>query len=115
MAASIPDKYSCGEGDDCPCHHLEARRVPAVPKCESRKVPVEAGQKIWLCVCGESKNYPYCDGSHKAYNEAHGTTFAPNPVEMTETKDVYLCQCGHSPAFPFCNGTHKKVHGAAKE
>ena len=24
-----------------------------------------AGQKIFICMCGLSKNYPLCDGTHK--------------------------------------------------
>ena len=27
---------------------------------------VKEGEKLFLCRCGESKNKPFCDGSHKA-------------------------------------------------
>ena len=42
-----------------------------------------AGTTLYLCSCGESKKFPYCDGSHKAANArnlAAGngiTTFVP--------------------------------------
>ncbi len=32
------------------------------------KAPFEvkrAGESAWICMCGLSKNKPYCDGSHK--------------------------------------------------
>ena len=35
-----------------------AARVPA-------KVTLEAGKDYWWCACGQSKNQPFCDGSHK--------------------------------------------------
>ena len=27
---------------------------------------VEAGKSYFWCACGQSKNQPFCDGSHKA-------------------------------------------------
>ena len=27
---------------------------------------VASGEEVYLCRCGESKNAPFCDGSHKA-------------------------------------------------
>ena len=31
-----------------------------------------------------SKNYPYCDGSHTAYNREHGTNLGPTVVDGGE-------------------------------
>ena len=36
---------------------------------------VEAGKDYWWCACGQSKNQPFCDGSHK------GSAFSPVAVE----------------------------------
>lgn len=57
----------------------------------------------WWCACGQSKNQPYCDGSHK------GTGFAPMEFKLEATKRVALCQCKHTGTAPFCDGTHKKL------
>jgi CDGSH-type Zn-finger protein len=55
------------------------------------------------CACGQSKNQPFCDGSHK------GTGFAPLKVEIAETKKVAWCGCRHSKNGAFCDGSHKSL------
>jgi CDGSH-type Zn-finger protein len=59
--------------------------------------------KYYWCACGQSKNQPFCDGSHK------GTSFSPVMVEITEPKKVVLCGCKMSKNKPFCDGTHKSL------
>ena len=67
------------------------------------------GQTIYFCSCGQSKKFPYCDGSHRAYNAANGTSLVPIPItnEDAADKDVWACMCGHSKNRPFCDGAHK--------
>jgi len=62
----------------------------------------KAGKKYW-CACGESKNQPYCDGSHK------GTGIVPTEVVLTEDKKVAWCGCKQSANGAFCDGTHAKL------
>jgi CDGSH-type Zn-finger protein len=57
----------------------------------------------WWCTCGDSKNQPFCDGSHK------GTGFAPHKTVLTERQTVAWCACKHSKNGPFCDGSHKTV------
>lgn len=65
-------------------------------------IELEPGKYHW-CACGESKNQPFCDGSHV------GTGFSPMQFEITEKKTYFLCQCKHSGKKPFCDGTHRKL------
>ena len=58
-----------------------------------------AGTKYY-CACGLSKNFPYCDGSHKS------TDFHPFKVDIPEMKSVAICMCGKSAKLPFCDGSH---------
>lgn len=63
---------------------------------------VKAGTYYW-CSCGESKNQPFCDGSHK------GTDFVPTKVEITEDKKVAWCACKHSAKGFQCDGVHRNL------
>lgn len=57
----------------------------------------------YYCTCGESKNQPFCDGSHKT------TEFNPMEFTITEAKTYAFCSCKKSLKEPFCDGGHKKL------
>ena len=67
------------------------------------KVDVEAGKDYFWCACGQSKNQPFCDGSHK------GSEF--RPVKWSSEKDEakWFCACKQTNGQPFCDGTHKTL------
>jgi CDGSH iron-sulfur domain-containing protein 3 len=73
---------------------------------EPMAVAVEAGKDYWWCSCGQSKNQPFCDGSHKGEGVF-------NPVQWTapKTGTRYFCTCKQTSASPFCDGTHNKLEG----
>ncbi len=76
-----------------------------LPKIADKKPAVlelEPGTYAW-CACGQSKNQPYCDGSHR------GTGFSPKMFTLTEKKRVALCQCKQSAQTPYCDGTHRTL------
>ncbi len=56
----------------------------------------------YRCQCGQSANYPFCDGSHA------GTGLGPMPFKLTQKETVYLCNCGNSDGKPYCDGSHLK-------
>lgn len=64
---------------------------------------VEAGKDYWWCSCGQSKNQPFCDGSHK------GTTFSPVKWTAGESRKVAFCTCKQTGKSPICDGTHKAL------
>ena len=61
---------------------------------------VEKGKTYYWCSCGQSKNQPFCDGSHS------GTGFNPLRYEAKESKTAYLCGCKETKNAPFCDGSH---------
>ena len=67
------------------------------------KIDVKAGDKKAFCKCGQSKNGPYCDGSHK------GTGITPEVVQFTENKTVIICGCRTSKNGIYCDGSHKTL------
>lgn len=76
--------------------------APKIAQKAPYVVDVEAKKYAW-CACGESKNQPYCDGSHKS------TSFTPLIVEFDEPKKVAFCGCKQSGNKPYCDGTHAKL------
>jgi len=60
--------------------------------------------KIAWCACGETKNDPYCDGSHK--NSASG--LKPIIVDISEDGVVAWCRCRQSKNKPYCDGSHAR-------
>lgn len=66
-------------------------------------VEVVAGKDLYWCACGQSKNQPFCDGSHR------GTDFVPLLFKPQETGKQYLCGCKHSKNKPFCDGSHRDI------
>lgn len=67
------------------------------------KVELEAGKTYAWCACGNSKNQPFCDGSHQ------GTDFKPKVFTAEETKTAFMCQCKHTKNPGMCDGTHKSL------
>jgi CDGSH-type Zn-finger protein len=76
---------------------------PTIAGRKPMVMPLKAGKYAW-CQCGNSKNQPFCDGSHRT------TAFKPIVFEITEDKpNCALCMCKRSANKPFCDGTHRTL------
>ncbi len=70
-------------------------------------VAVEANKKYSWCSCGHSKTEPFCDGSHKSYQNADKTSIMKSvPYISSENKIVKFCGCKHSKNVPICDCSH---------
>jgi CDGSH-type Zn-finger protein len=69
-------------------------------KKEPMIINEKPGKKLY-CLCGKTKNPPYCDGSHEA-TDVDG----PYEMEIEEDTEVKICTCGQTANPPFCDGTH---------
>ena len=78
--------------------------LPHIAQKAPYPVTVEAGKDYWWCACGQSKNQPFCDGSHKA-----AAVFTPIKYSATQSQTVYFCGCKQSGNKPLCDGTHKTL------
>lgn len=75
---------------------------PKVAQKSPIVIEVDSGV-YWWCACGESKNQPFCDGSHKS------TEFIPLEVKIEEKKKIAWCACKSTKNKPFCDGTHRTI------
>jgi len=67
------------------------------------QVEVKEGITYYWCACGQSKNQPFCDGSHQ------GTSFEPLAYTAEHTGSAYLCGCKRTANRPKCDGSHKHL------
>lgn len=67
------------------------------------KIEVSEGDTKAFCMCGLSKNAPFCDGSHAS------TDITPKVVKFEEDKTIFACGCKQSANRPFCDGTHTRL------
>lgn len=76
---------------------------PVIAQKSPMPVDVEAGKNYFWCACGQSKNQPFCDGSHA------GSGFLPVKWTADETQRVFFCCCKHTAGQPLCDGSHNKL------
>jgi len=70
---------------------------------EPFEIEVKKGETKAFCACNQSKNGPYCDGSHE------GTGKTPYVITFDEDQTIYACGCQQSKNRPFCDGTHNTL------
>ena len=75
---------------------------PIVANNTPAEVSLEKEKEYYFCVCGRSKNQPFCDGSHV------GTDFKPLVFKAGHDGPAWLCQCKHTCNAPYCDGSHKQ-------
>ena len=78
----------------------------AVAGRQPMPVEVVAGKDYFWCACGQSKNQPFCDGSHK------GSDFRPLMWKAEESGTKWFCACKQTNGQPFCDGSHKALPAA---
>ena len=57
----------------------------------------------FYCMCGRTRNFPFCDGSHKV------TSITPREITVDEPRTMAICACWRSKTRPYCDGTHGKL------
>eukprot|EP00796_Vickermania_ingenoplastis_P005522 gene5522-gene4150 len=80
-----------------------------IPQKRPYHQSLEAGKKYYWCSCGLSKQQPFCDASHKAYNEQHQTDMQPVAFSVDKSKKYTLCGCKHTSNRPHCDLSHLGV------
>ena len=55
-----------------------------------KKIKLHKGKKYSICSCGMSKGLPFCDNTHRTYNEKNQTNYKSVKIiaEDTVTIDV---------------------------
>ncbi len=77
---------------------------PQIAKYKPYYYELEQDQTYFWCSCGQSKNQPFCDGSHK------DTEFLPVKYQAQYAgEEVLFCGCKHTSEQPFCDGAHNNL------
>ncbi len=84
---------------------LQGKRVKYNGWLENKPFEIngKSGHTIAFCMCGNSKNGPYCDGTHK------GTGISPKVVTYDADITIHACGCQQSKNKPMRDGTHKTI------
>ena len=69
---------------------------------EPLKVALEVGNHLY-CVCGMSKDNPFCNGSH------HGTGKKPILFEVKKKRAMSYCTCKMTKTPPYCDMSHEQM------
>lgn len=77
--------------------------IPKIAQKSPYCVEVIAQKKYAWCSCGESKQQPFCDGSHK------GSGMVPVIYTPEENCILYFCGCKQSKHQPLCDGSHNQL------
>jgi len=81
---------------------------PRIAAKQPEVLTLEAGTYYW-CLCGRSRDQPFCDGSHQ------GTGFEPVEFTVDETKEVALCMCKQTKTPPFATGRTRRSNRMLKK
>ena len=80
--------------------------LPTVAKRGSYKIIMEEGKTYFWCTCGNSKQQPWCDGSHR------GTEFKPFKFtweEESRKQSICGCKLNRDDRGAKCDRSHKLV------
>jgi len=75
---------------------------PIISDNKPKQVILNKDEEYYFCICGRSKQQPFCDGSHA------GTSFNPLAFTAEQDGETYLCACKHTKNAPYCDGSHKQ-------
>ena len=76
---------------------------PDIADTKPMAVELKAGETVWWCSCGRSKNQPFCDGSHQ------GSDFEPIGFTAEQDGKYFFCLCKRSANPPLCDGSHSRI------
>ena len=80
-------------------------------KKEPFKIEFKKGENVAFCGCDNTKNAPYCDGSHKTPSFGDG----PYYISFEKDETVFACGCKTSSTRPYCDGSHKQLSKSTED